>query len=223
MIRTEDDLARELAALLALDPALRPIADRAGALPLRASPPGLRGLIGTMIGQQVSRASAVAILGRLSALTDLDDPAAILALGDAEMRAAGLSRAKERTLLAIAEAASSGTLDISDLSQAPPAEAIAALVRLPGIGPWTAECFLLFSIGHPDIFPAGDLALQVAVGRALERAERPSARQVAEAARAWAPHRSVAARLFWAFYATLTQRDAAPGISDGGDPAETPA
>ncbi|WP_082537337.1 MULTISPECIES: DNA-3-methyladenine glycosylase family protein [unclassified Aureimonas] len=217
MIRTEADIARELAALLAIDPSLHPVAERAGALPLRVSPPGLRGLIGTMIGQQVSRASATAILGRLSALADLDDPAAILSLGDAEMRAAGLSRAKERTLLAIGAAAASGALDMDALSRAPPDEAIAALVQLPGIGPWTAECFLLFSLGHPDIFPAGDLALQVAVGHVLGRADRPSARETMRLAGAWAPHRSIAARLFWAFYATLTRRDAAP--ADG--PAET--
>lgn len=222
MIRTEDDLARGLIALLALDPSLRPVADRAGALPLRASPPGLSGLIGTMIGQQVSRASATAILGRLSALADLDDPAAILQLGEADMRAAGLSRAKERTLLALAQAAASGALDMEALSQAPPDAAIATLVRLPGIGPWTAECFLLFSLGHADIFPAGDLALQVAVGHALGRADRPGAREVARLAHAWAPHRSIAARLFWAFYAAIARRDAAPAGDGGRMAAEGP-
>lgn len=222
MIRTDDDIARELDALLGLDPGLRSVAGRAGPIPLRASPPGLRGLIGTMIGQQVSRASAVAILSRLSALADLDDPAAILALREADMRAAGLSKAKERTLLAIAEAAASGALDMAALSATPPGDAIATLVRLPGIGPWTAECFLLFSLSHRDIFPAGDLALQVAVGHALGHSERPSGKAVALLAAAWAPHRSVAARLFWAFYATLTRRDAAPTIADDQTGAKTP-
>jgi DNA-3-methyladenine glycosylase II len=218
MIRTDDDIARELQALLAIAPLLRPVAERAGPIPLRASPPGLRGLVGTMIGQQVSRASAGAILGRLEALVDLDDARAILGADDAAMRAAGLSRAKERTLLAIAGAVTSGRLDIARLSAAEPDAAIAELVRLPGIGPWTAECFLLFSAGHVDIFPAGDLALRIALGRALGPSERPTIREVMQTAKAFAPHRSIAARLFWAYYAAVARRDAAPVVAPAAKP-----
>ncbi|KQT44424.1 hypothetical protein ASG43_13815 [Aureimonas sp. Leaf454] len=214
MIRTEDDIARELRALLALAPALQAVADRAGPIPLRVSPPGLRGLVGTMIGQQVSRASADAILTRLGTLVDLDDAAAIRGAGEDVLRAAGLSRAKQRTLLAIAEAVDRRELDFVRLSRAAPDEALAELVRLPGIGPWTAECFLLFSAGHVDIFPAGDLALRAALGHALGRAERPGIRAVAEHARSFAPHRSIAARLLWAFYAVL--------VRGGPTPADTP-
>ncbi|BDA86163.1 DNA-3-methyladenine glycosidase [Aureimonas sp. SA4125] len=210
MILTEDDIARELAALSLIDPRLAALVEIAGPLPVRATPGGLRGLIGMVVGQQVSRASAVAILTRLGAAMDLDDPRSILAATDADFRFAGMSRVKERTALALAEACLDGRLDFARITELSPDAAIGELIALPGIGPWTAECFLLFSAGHPDIFPAGDLALQIAVAHGLGLAERPKPKPLVALARDWAPHRSAAARLFWGYYAVLTRRDAAP-------------
>lgn len=103
-----------------------------------------------------------------------------------------------------------GALDFARLDAAPAAAAIAELVAVSGIGPWTAECYLLFCAGHPDIFPSGDLALQVALAHAFGHDIRSSARQSAELALPWAPWRSVAARLFWAYYAAITRREATP-------------
>ncbi len=210
MIRTQDDVDRGLDRLLALDARLGPVAALAGPVPLRPGSDGFAGLVATILAQQVSRASATAIVGRLAALVDLADAGALLAASDETLRQAGLSGAKIRTLRALALAVSSGALDLRAVARAEPDAAVRALTALPGIGRWTAECHLLFGVGHPDIFPAGDLALRVAVGRGLGLGERPPERAVAEAALAWSPWRSVAARLFWAYYAALLRRDAAP-------------
>lgn len=210
MIRTQDDVDRGLARLLRIDPRLVPIARSAGHVPLRPGSADLPGLVATVIAQQVSRASVTAILGRLAALVDLSDAGALLRASDETLRQAGLSGAKARTLRALATAIVAGGLDLPGIAREPPETAIGSLTAIPGIGPWTAECHLLFGVGHPDIFPVGDLALRVAVGRGLGLGERPSERAVARAATLWSPLRSVAARLFWAYYAALLRRDAAP-------------
>lgn len=217
MIRTQGDVERDLAALLVLDDRLRPIAAVAGLVPLRPGSPGLDGLVATVVAQQVSRASATAILGRLARLVDLSDAGALARASDATLREAGLSTPKIRTLRAVAAAILGGRLDLGHIALLPAAEAVAELVALPGIGRWTAECHLLFGVGHPDIFPAGDLALRVAVGRGLGLGERPPERAVAQATAAWRPHRSVAARLFWAYYAALLRRDGTPVAPPAGE------
>ncbi|KQQ79002.1 DNA-3-methyladenine glycosylase [Aureimonas sp. Leaf324] len=217
MIRTQGDVERDLAALLVLDARLRPIAAKASTVPLRPGSPGLDGLVATVVAQQVSRASATAILGRLARLVDLSDADALANASDETLREAGLSAAKMRTLRAVAVAILRGDLALDRVALMPADEAVAALVALPGIGRWTAECHLLFGVGHPDIFPAGDLALRIAVGRGLGLGERPHERAVAQAAAAWSPHRSVAARLFWAYYAALLRRDAAPVAAPPGE------
>ncbi|WP_062228291.1 DNA-3-methyladenine glycosylase family protein [Aureimonas frigidaquae] len=216
MIRQDEDLADGLAALVALDARLGPIAAQAGVLPLRKGLQAMPGLISVMVAQQVSRASAAAIFERLAGLVDLTDAAAILALDDAQFRQAGLSRAKERTLLAIAAAVITGTLDFERVAQAEVAAALRELTAIPGIGPWTAESYLLFSLGHADVFPAGDLALQIAVADGLGLEGRPSDKALRAIAEFWSPYRSVAARLFWAYYATITRRDAAPAAMAEG-------
>jgi DNA-3-methyladenine glycosylase II len=210
IIRSDADVAAGLAALLRADPRLGAIAAVAGELPLRRNPGGLPGLARIIVAQQVSRASAEAIFARLEREFDIADPQAFLTADDAAYRHAGLSRPKQRTMRAVAEAVHGGALDFTRLDTAPAAAAIAELVAVSGIGPWTAECYLLFCAGHPDIFPSGDLALQVALADAFGHETRPSARQSAELARPWAPWRSVAARLFWAYYAAITRREAAP-------------
>ena len=209
-IRDEADIAVRLAALVDVDPRLAEIARTAGPLPLRLLEPGLSGLVGIVVGQQVSRASATAILTRLTGELDTNDAAALRNAGDETFRRAGLSRPKQRTMRALGAAVMEGRLDFDRIADLPAAPALAELAAVSGIGPWTAECYLLFCAGHPDVFPSGDLALQVAIGHAFDEPARPNAKAVATLAEAWSPHRAVAARLFWAYYAAITRRDAVP-------------
>lgn len=210
IIDTDADVAHGLAELLALDPSLVPIADAAGPLPLRRLAPGFAGLARIVVGQQLSTASAAAIWRRLEAAGG-DRAAGYAALDEATLRACGLSTAKIATLGPIAAAEQAGTLDLAALATVSDADARATLTRFRGIGPWTADVFLLFCAGHADIFPAGDLALRIAVGDALEAPLRDDPRAVAAIAARWAPWRGIAARLFWAYYrARRPGRDGLP-------------
>jgi DNA-3-methyladenine glycosylase II len=179
-------------------------------VPLRLIEPGFASLTGIVLGQQVSRASADAMAARLAALIDPLDAEGVLAAGEETLRAAGLSRAKQATVLAIARAVVEGGLDLDSLSGEDAGAAMARLTALRGIGPWTAEVYLLFCAGHPDLFPARDVALQSAVGHALSISPRPGDRALSALAESWAPWRGVAARLFWAYYSTMRGRDAVP-------------
>lgn len=208
-IATLDDVARGLDALCVLDPRLETVRGRAGAVPLRLAEPGFRSLASIVVSQQVSRASADAIFGRLARLLDPLTPEAVLAAGDAVFREAGLSRPKQRGLRAVAEAMAVG-LDLHRLCALDAGEAIAVMTAVPGIGPWTAQCYLLFSAGHPDVFPARDVALQAAVGHAFAIDPRPGEKALLGMAESWAPWRGVAARLFWAYYREMKGRDAIP-------------
>ena len=196
-------LQRHMRALLKLDPRLRPIAKRAGAFEIRLTPGGFFGLTRIICGQQLSVASARAIWGRFAALPGALDPATYLTLDEATIRGVGFSAGKYRTVRVIAEAVVSGALDFELVETLPPEDAAAYLTAHKGIGPWTAEIYLMFCSGHPDIFPAGDLALQKAVGHALETETAPTARQVIEIAKPWSPDRHAAALLFWQYYAVV--------------------
>lgn len=210
-IRSSADVEMGLRQLVDGDARLRGVVERAGGVPLRLSTPDFAGLAGIVVSQQVSKASAEAIHGRLRTLVRPLDAATLLACDETVFRQAGLSRPKQRTLLNVAQAVVAGTLDLSALSRMEADEAMAAMTEIKGIGPWTAEIFLLFCGGHPDIFPAGDLALQEAVREALGLDERPGDRQLREIAAAWSPWRGVAARLFWAYYRVIKGgRDALP-------------
>ncbi|MCB1461897.1 MAG: DNA-3-methyladenine glycosylase 2 family protein [Nitratireductor sp.] len=211
VIRTLSDVEAGLSALLEADPQLRRVAAAAGELPLRLSTPDFAGLAGIVISQQVSTSSASAIRGRLVALVDPLDAETLLAVGEEVFREAGLSRPKQRTLVNVAEAITSGMLDLPALATMPAGEAMAAMTAIKGIGPWTAEIYLLFCGGHADIFPAGDLALAEAVRVALELDERPGDKALREIAARWSPWRGVAARLFWAYYRAIKDgREALP-------------
>lgn len=205
-IATEADLAAELDALLRLDPRLTMLAAAREPLPLRLVEPGFASLCGIIVSQQVSTASAAAIFGRLSALLNPLTPDTVRTAAPELFRQAGLSAAKVRTLLAVADA----DLDLPRIATLPAAEAVALMTAVPGIGPWTAESFLLFACGHPDVLPAGDVALQAAAADALGLAARPSARALAETALGWSPHRSTAARLLWSHYRTLRRGSGMP-------------
>jgi DNA-3-methyladenine glycosylase II len=196
-----ETLARALDRLRAVDPVLIDhLLAVAGPPTLRLREPGFAGLAQIIVGQQLSTASAGAIFGRLEAALHPLTPATLLGASDAVLRAVGLSIAKVRTLRKAAEAVLSGALPIDALHEFSAEAAHAALVSVPGIGPWTADLFLLFCLGHPDAWPAGDLALQEALRVALKRETRPSTGEMHALAAGWRPYRAVAARLLWAYY-----------------------
>ncbi|PVB61208.1 DNA-3-methyladenine glycosylase [Labrenzia sp. 011] len=209
-IDTEDDIRTGLSELIRSDPRLAPIARIAGPLPLRRRTADFEGLAQIVTGQQVSVASATAIFQRLQTLVSPLTAGQLQRFSDQDLADAGLSRPKIRTLRAIAAACADG-LDLAHLAEAPPQEAHARLCAIKGIGRWTADIFLLFCAGHPDVFPSGDLALQIAVRDALELTEKPAPATLDEISALWSPHRAVAARLFWSWYRVQRQgRDTLP-------------
>lgn len=214
-IRNLGDVEEGLEALVKADPRLAAIREASGPLPLRLTEPGFASLASIVVSQQVSTASARAIFGRLTALANPLAPATILNADVSLFREAGLSGAKERTLLALSRAVDDG-LDLLHLCELEAEEAIGHLGKVKGIGPWTAEVYLLFAAGHPDVFPSGDVALQTSVGHGLGMEVRPDRKQLAALAESWSPWRGVAARLFWAYYRTIRGRDAAPSPVEGG-------
>jgi DNA-3-methyladenine glycosylase II len=196
----EPTLAAALADLEALDPVTVGAMLAIGGPPkLRWREPGFAGLVAMIVSQQVSVASANAITARLHGAFSPLDAANVLAAEEAALKACGLSEAKMRALKALAEATTNG-LDLAGLAALEAEAAHNALVAVKGIGPWTADLFLLFCLGHPDAFPSGDLALQEAARLALGRRKRPDARQLEAIAERWRPLRGVAALLLWAYY-----------------------
>jgi DNA-3-methyladenine glycosylase II len=168
----------------------------------RYNDPGYVTLLRTIVGQQVSLPSARAIWAKLeAALGRADDPAALAAATDEMLRGAGLSRQKISYARSLAEEVTSGRLNLEHLPEDDEA-AIAELVRIKGIGRWSAEIYLLFAEGRQDIWPAGDLAVQIAMGRILGLPDKPSERQLRELAEPWRPHRGPLAIFAWHFYKT---------------------
>jgi DNA-3-methyladenine glycosylase II len=188
---------------------MRHVHDLAGHPPLRRRPAGFEGLGRIIVGQQVSVASATAIWERTAAACAPFEPHVLLALEDKHLGGAGLSRAKIRTLRAVAEACSNG-LDLTGLDGSTEEEIHAALTAITGIGPWTADVYIMFCLGRADAWAPGDLALQIATQRALGLAQRPGRDEMQEIAERWRPWRGVAARLLWAYYAALKHRAAVP-------------
>jgi len=207
MLVDETCLSDAAALLAALDPAMAAIMEQAGPPPLRKSDPGFRGMVRIIIGQQVSVASAAAIWARTQANFDPLTPERILAASDEDLRACGLSAPKMRTLRAIADAVVTGTLPLDELHTHPADEAHQMMVQVKGIGPWTADIYLLFCLGHPDAFPAGDLALQEAVRLAYRKRKRPDAKALAAFAERWRPVRGAAALTLWAYYKVAKSRE----------------
>lgn len=208
-ISTLEDIAAGLDALCRLDPRLEAVRAAAGDVPLRRIDPGFASLVSIVVAQQVSRASADAILARLSRLAAPLSPQTLLAAEEVLFREAGLSRPKQRTLLALSESVVRG-LDLAHVCDLDAEEAIALLTSVSGIGRWTAEVYLLTAAGHPDVFPARDVALQSAVGHALGIAPRPDEKRLIQIAESWSPHRGVASRLFWAYYSQIRGWEGAP-------------
>ncbi|MBG6144071.1 DNA-3-methyladenine glycosylase II [Labrenzia sp. EL_142] len=203
-IATKDDVQAGLRELIANDPRLEPIAVKAGDLPLRRRAANFAGLAQIITAQQVSVASATAIFQRVQALVTPFTAEALASFSDEDLAGAGLSRPKVRTLRAVGAACENG-LDLARLTESPADEAHAQLCAIKGIGRWSADVFLLFCAGHPDIFPSGDLALQIAVRDAFGLDEKPTPKELDDIALRWAPNRAIAARLFWAWYRVLKQ------------------
>ena len=203
------DWAREgIAELARLDPDFAGIEAAAGPLPWRSRDPGFPGLLRTICGQMISNQAAAAIWGRLSALPGALEPEGLLALDDGALRGAGLSRPKVAHVRALAAAIAAGRLDLQALRDAPDAEAVAAISAVPGIGPWTAQVHLLFGFARPDVFPMGDVALAAGAAHLKRLSARPSHKALVEMASAWAPWRSLAARLLWHHWRHATGRPA---------------
>jgi DNA-3-methyladenine glycosylase II len=199
-------------ALLRRNPDLRPVARRAGPFDIRLTPAGFGGLARVICGQQLSVSSARAIWGRFAEVPGALDPAAYLTLGEDVVRATGFSASKYRTVRVIAEAIVAGGLDLDVVETMSGEEAIAYLTAHKGIGPWTAEIYLMFCTGHPDIFPVGDLALRNAVGHALDMPAPPTEKDLTLLAAKWAPYRHAAALLFWKYYATVMRKTAGTAL-----------
>jgi DNA-3-methyladenine glycosylase II len=210
VIHTEADIAAGLAALVARDPRLRAVAAVAGEVPLRRRPDGLEGLVRIIVGQQLSTASAEAIWGRLRGAYDPFHHTALRRARAPKLARIGLSAAKIKTLKAIADAIEAGAIDLLALTDLPADEAHAVLTAIHGIGPWTADLYLLTCLGHADAWPAGDLALQEAARLAFGLERRPTAKEMASLAEPWRPWRAVAARLLWSYYRAVKRREPAP-------------
>lgn len=193
-------LTEALDALAAIEPAFAAGIGRVGYPPPRIRERGYATLLRTIIGQQVSTKAAQSVWNKLEGLVgSLDDPNNIARASDETLREAGLSRQKAGYARSLAGEVTTGRLDLHNLP-VDDEEAIAALVRIKGIGRWSAEIYLLFAEGRPDIWPAGDLAVQIEIGRLLGHAERPSEKLCRELAEAWRPHRGAAAIFAWHHY-----------------------
>ena len=194
--------------LIRLDPHFGAIQSRAGPLPWRRRQPGFPGLLQAIVAQMISNQAASAIWGRLRAIPGALDPAALLALPDDTLRAAGLSRPKVLHARALAEAFARGALSAERLAVMADEEAVLAIAAIKGMGRWSAEIYLLFALNRLDVFPSGDIALAASVAHLKALPERPSPRALREMALAWQPVRSLAARLLWHHWRHVTGRPA---------------
>src|SRR3954469_19819857 len=208
-LNTQADLDNAVHALVRQDPRLKAILDRTGMPALRQREPGFAGLAAIVCGQQLSTASAAAIWGRVSAAFDPFHPDALRRARAARLGRLGLSAAKNKKLKVLAREIAAERLNLEVLAEEDADAAHATLTRLHGIGPWTADVYLLFCLGHGDAWPAGDLALQEAVRIGLGLQARPTARQMAPLAEPWRPLRGAAAHLWWAYYKVLKRREGA--------------
>lgn len=204
---SEAELRAGVDALGQIEPAFADALKRVGYPAPRIREPGYATLLRTIVGQQVSVKAADAVWRKLELLGDPTDPMVVAGHSDEELRACGFSRQKASYARSLAEEVTSGRLDLANLP-ADDEEAIAQLIRVKGIGRWSAEIYLLFAEGREDIWPAGDLAVQIEVGRILGHETRPSEKLTRELAEPWRPHRGAAAIFTWHHYGAGT--DAAP-------------
>lgn len=200
MVSTATELRESLDAIAALEPGFAAAIARAGYPEPRVRAPGYETLLRTIVGQQVSVAAAAAVWRKLEAELGAGCAPEVLLTRDHDaLRACGLSRQKQGYARSLAELVTTGQLDLHALPR-DDEEAIAQLVRIKGVGRWSAEIYLLFAEGRPDVWPAGDLAVQIEVGRLLGLPERPSEKATRALAERWRPHRGAAAIMAWHHY-----------------------
>jgi DNA-3-methyladenine glycosylase II len=209
-IHTEADLEHGIDALIAAEPRFAALIEKAGRPALRRRADGFAGIASTVVSQQLSTASAGAIWGRLAAAFDPVTPEAIIGARTDRLKRVGLSRPKIRALKEIARAIVRGDLKLATLGDIEADAAHAALTAVHGIGPWTADIYLLACLGHADAWPAGDLALQEAARLAFGLKTRPTTKEMAPLAEPWRPWRAVAARVLWTYYRAVKGREGAP-------------
>ena len=201
---TDATLREGVRALAAMDAGLGAIVARHGHPPMWGRPRGFATLVHIILEQQVSLASAAAMLGKVERALGGVTPATILAAGTAGLQALGVTRQKSSYIVTLAERVADRSLPLATLHRLPDAEVAGALVRLPGIGPWTASIYLLMALRRPDVWPPGDLALHKAMSRLPGFAGVPTSEKAAEWALRWRPWRAVAARILW--HAYLSER-----------------
>lgn len=197
---TASQLQHGIEQAAAIEPAFARAVERAGYPEPRIRERGYRTLLRTIVGQQVSVAAAASVWRKLEELLSEELSAQSLLEQDFDaLRACGLSRQKQSYARSLCELVVSGALTLDDLPE-DDEEAIARLVQVKGIGRWSAEIYLLFAEGRPDIWPAGDLAVQAGIGRILGLEERPSEKATRALAETWRPHRGAVAILTWHCY-----------------------
>jgi DNA-3-methyladenine glycosylase II len=200
MVRTTSSIRTHAEALASREPAFAKVIEQHGIPEPRTSAPGAHTLLRTIVGQQVSVAAARSMWAKLeAAFGSPPDLGLLLAASDEEMRGAGMSRQKASYIRSLASLVLSGELDLAKLP-ADDEEAIALLTKIKGIGRWSAEIYLLFAEGRSDVFPAGDLAVLIELGRLMGLPEKPSEKQLRELAEPWRPYRGAAAVLAWHSY-----------------------
>ncbi len=186
LARIDSDVARALESVGLPEPRIRP--------------QGFETLLSTIVSQQISTQAAKAIMGRVRALLPQPSAAAILALEDKTLREAGLSFRKIEYAKGLAQAVESGRLNIAALAAASNEEAIETIMSLRGFGRWSAEIYLIFSLQREDVFPADDLALQVALGRLKNLDQKPTPKQASILIEHWSPWRSAGSLFLWHYY-----------------------
>src|SRR5271168_3189287 len=206
-LNTQADLEDAIHALLKLDPRLQPVFAVAGMPALRRREPGFAGLAHIVCGQQLSTASAAAIWSRLTAAFDPFHHEALRRARADRLGRLGLSAAKIKTLKGLARELAAERLNIDVLANEDADAAHNTLTSLHGIGPWTADVYLLFCLGHGDAWPAGDLAVQEAVKIGLGLKKRPTVKEMAPLAEPWRPMRGAAAHLWWTYYRAIKKRE----------------
>ena len=193
-------LTRSLNTLAKRDEALKEALAVYGKPTPRQRPEGFETFVNTVVAQQISTHAASAIMGRVKKLLPRCTPRMLLKASETDLRAAGLSFRKIEYLQGLAEAELSGALGIKTLGSLSDEEAIERIVQLRGFGRWSAEIYLMFSLDRRDIFPADDLALQVALGRLRKLDRRPTASESRKLTESWAPYRTAASLFLWHYY-----------------------
>ena len=213
-LNTQADLEAAILALVKQDPRLKPVFEIAGMPALRRREPGFAGLAHIVCGQQLSTASAAAIWARVCAAFDPFDHDMLRRARADRLGRLGLSAAKIKTLKGLAREIAAERLNLEVLANEDADAAHNTLTALHGIGPWTADIYLLFCLGHGDAWPAGDLAVQEAMKIGLGLKTRPTAKQMAPLAEPWRPLRGAAAHLWWAYYRAMKKREGVIGAKD---------